>query len=34
MVLYGKDYQHYGRNPENDDIMQVWKDYTTENAIV
>lgn len=28
MVLYGKDYHHYGRKP------QVWKDDTIEDAII
>ena len=33
MVFYGKDYQHYGMNPNRENIMEIWKDYTIENAI-
>lgn len=32
-MLYGKDCQCYGREPRQN-IIQVWKDYTVEDAIV
>lgn len=33
MVFYGKNYQHYGMNPNRENIMEIWKDYTIENTI-
>ena len=34
MVFYGKDCQWYGRIPHREDVMKVWKDYTTEDAFL
>lgn len=32
MVFSGKDCQWYGRKPHKENVMKVWKDYTTEDA--
>ena len=34
MVFYGKDCQWYGRIPQREDVMKVWKDSTTEDAFL
>lgn len=34
MVFYGKDCQWYGRKPHKEDVIKVWKDYTTEDAFL
>ena len=34
MVLYGKDRQAMEEKPNRKNVMRVWKDYTTEDAII